>query len=79
MPALPFSAYEPLADPMSEKDHLRRHIEVLKEIVRLDWLRMAQEHMTPEERSELREEINATANELVGIASQLTDMDASRT
>ncbi len=44
MPGLPVESED------SEKDRLRSHIETLKELKRMDWVRMAAEHMTPKER-----------------------------
>ena len=63
----------------SEKDRLRSHIETLKELVRMDWVRMAAEHMTPKERRELRSLITACIADLVNIGARLEKLDADRT
>ena len=79
MPGMPFNDNEQLPVPLSAADQLRIHLDTLKELIRLDWVRMAKAVMTRDERRELREQITACSVALLAIVKRLEKLDAGRT
>lgn len=47
-----------IRDPMSPREQIMVSVAVIEEAIKLDWVRMAEEGMTPEERQTLRAQIN---------------------
>ena len=78
MPAISWSQLDSLRDPLSTKDRINEWIDVLKESVRLDWRRMAEEALTPHERAELRTQIKETVDQLMQLVVELERLDQSR-
>ena len=46
-----------IRDPMSPREQIMANVAVIKQAIKLDWARMAEDALTPEEREELRTQI----------------------
>jgi hypothetical protein len=64
-----------LRDPISPRDQIMANIAVIKEAIQSDWVRMAKDGMTPEEREELRAQIKEWTDDLAALAARLGQLD----
>ena len=61
-----------IRDPMSPREQIMANVAVIKEAIKLDWVRMAEDGMTPEERQALRAQINEWSADLANLATRRT-------
>jgi hypothetical protein len=64
-----------LRDPMSPREQMTANIAIIKDAIKLDWVRMAEDAMTPEEREELRAQIKEWTDDLATLAARLGQID----
>ena len=53
-----------IRDPMSPREQIMANVAVIKQAIKLDWARMAEDALTPEEREELRAQIKGCTDDL---------------
>jgi hypothetical protein len=63
---------------MTDREKLQQDIDTLKEGVRLAWLDLASNPMTPGERIELRKHVTALVGELTGLLERLDQLDSQQ-
>ena len=60
-----------LRDPMSPREQIMANVAVIKQAIKLDWARMAEDALTPEEREELRAQIKEWTDDLATLGARL--------
>ena len=70
MPNIPDDPDE-LRDPMSLREQIMANVAVIKQAIKLDWARMAEDALTPEEREELRAQIKEWTADLGTLGARL--------
>ncbi len=70
MPNIPDDPDE-LRDPMSPREQIMANVAVIKQAIKLDWARMAEDALTPEEREELRAQIKEWTADLGALGARL--------
>ena len=64
-----------LRDPMSPREQIMANVAVIKQAIKLDWARMAEDALTPEEREELRAQIKEWTDDLATLGARLDQID----
>ena len=70
MPNEPIDPDE-IRDPMSPREQIMANVAVIKQAIKLDWARMAEDALTPEERGELRAQIKEWTDDLATLGARL--------
>jgi hypothetical protein len=60
-----------IRDPMSPREQIMDNVAVIKQAIKLDWARMAEDALTPEEREELRTQIKEWTHDLATLGARL--------
>jgi hypothetical protein len=60
-----------LQEPMSPREQIMTNVAVIKDAIKLDWARMAEDALTPEEREELRAQIKEWTADLGALGARL--------
>ena len=60
-----------IRDPMSPREQIMANVAVIKQAIKLDWARMAEDALTPEEREELRTQIKEWTHDLATLGARL--------
>jgi hypothetical protein len=60
-----------IRDPMSPREQIMANVAVIKQAIKLDWARMAEDALTPEEREELRAQIKEWTDDLATLGARL--------
>ena len=60
---------------MSPREQIMANVAVIKQAIKLDWARMAEEALTPEEREELRAQIKEWTDDLATLGARLDQID----
>ena len=60
-----------IRDPMSPREQIMANVAVIKQAIKLDWARMAEDALTPEEREELRAQIKEWTDDLGALGARL--------
>jgi hypothetical protein len=60
-----------IRDPMSPREQIMTNVAVIKQAIKLDWARMAEDALTPEERDELRAQIKEWTDDLATLGARL--------
>ena len=58
-------------DPMSPREQIMANVAVIKQAIKQDWARMAEDALTPEEREELRTQIKEWTYDLATLGARL--------
>jgi hypothetical protein len=70
MPNEPIDPDE-IRDPMSPREQIMANVAVIKQAIKQDWARMAEDALTPEEREELRTQIKEWTHDLATLGARL--------
>ena len=60
-----------IRDPMSPREQIMSNVAVIKQAIKLDWARMAEDALTSEEREELRAQIKEWTDDLGALGARL--------
>jgi hypothetical protein len=60
-----------IRDPMSPREQIMANVAVIKQAIKQDWARMAEDALTPEEREELRTQIKEWTHDLATLGARL--------